>query len=94
MLGALRNSARAMSDDMKLKGTTMKYQANPAVYVVVTNLVVLSREIKCNDKPAGAGSLKSALIKGFTSALVGSLISHYPFLVDGIHKILMYLNIC
>ena len=71
----------------------MKHQANPVIYVVVKNLVVFSRETKCNDKPAGAGSLKSAVVRGLTSALVGSIISHYPFLVESIHNVLMYLNI-
>lgn len=63
----------------------MKHEPNPVVNIFVTNLVVLSRETKCNDKPAGAGSLRNVLI--------GGLFSQLPFLVNELHNLLNYLNI-
>ncbi len=57
----------------------------PVVYVAVKNLVVVNREISTDDKPAGAGKLKSVFARFFYSLI--------PFFVSEVVKWISHFDI-
>jgi hypothetical protein len=58
---------------------------SPVVRIVVVNLVVVNRKIAANDKPAGAGVLKSVL--------ASTVIACWPYLVSEVQKWMSNLNL-